>query len=168
MGGATSGQEHSHAYIHCILQRYNKSKGTFFPARTCVTLQANQSHVPGSTAHSWCLWAASSLTLMHVLCLSPLDCLWSKNPSCYNSFRTGLVNLTSPDHFSIISLNQGEIFSQRRWMPNPGLLLCFLSPWLDSTEQQRRWMSKRLMEAKGGVAVKRQTGNTAGVWESEC
>lgn len=24
-------------------------------ARTCVTLQANQSHVPGSTAHSWCL-----------------------------------------------------------------------------------------------------------------
>lgn len=25
MGGATSGQEHSHAYIHCILQRYNKS-----------------------------------------------------------------------------------------------------------------------------------------------
>lgn len=25
MGGATSGRDHSHAYIHCILQRYNKS-----------------------------------------------------------------------------------------------------------------------------------------------
>lgn len=105
-------------------------------------------------AHGWCLLAASSLTLIHVLCLHPLGCLRSQNPSCQTLGRTGKSHrpLSHKVHIAsvlVFYLNQGGIFKEDECPTWDSCCSAFSAQGLDSTEQQSMWMSEHHTEARG-------------------